>query len=203
METWPFWLFRWQKQFCFCVGFKGFSERVSSVLWCIIVLWQLYYFYYAKPYILFLLLALETVFLKLKDKETKGEPGMVIFPTAESLICTFFICKSYAHFHMYIFSKSYYKHFCIYPCLVFLSILLVVCYFIPLCAVSKEIMSILLCIYLLLFFILTIHLHWEISLWHHINVTIIITMLVKLLRMIWGYVTSFVVSFSRSLFLYR
>ena len=41
------------------------------------------------------------MFLKVKDKETKGERGTISFQAAVSLICTFFICKSYAHFYKY------------------------------------------------------------------------------------------------------
>ena len=49
------------------------------------------------------------MFLKVKDKETKGERGTISFQAAVlSLICTFFICKSYAHFYKYICSKLNY-----------------------------------------------------------------------------------------------
>ena len=149
------------------------------------------------------------MFLKVKDKETKRETGTNSFQTAVSLISTFFISKSEAHFYMYICSKSYdlfipyafaYDSF--------------VCYFIPPCEVRKGILSLLLwrffCPSVYLFFSLTVRLHWEIWLWHHIyfqknlvlSVNSIITMLVKLLQMILGYVSSFVMTFSLSPRLY-
>ena len=39
--------------------------------------------------------------LKVKDKETNVETRFISFQTAVNLMCTFFICKSYARLHMH------------------------------------------------------------------------------------------------------
>ena len=154
------------------------------------------------------------MFLKVKDKETKRETGTNSFQTAVSLISTFFICKSYAHFHMYMCSKSFIYAFAFIHLFMLFVYDSFVCHFIPLCEVSKGILSLLLwrffCPSVYLFFSLTVRHHWEIWLWHRIyfqknlvlSVNSIITMLVKLLQMILGYVTSFVMTFSLSPRLY-
>ena len=75
------------------------------------------------------------MFLKVKAKETKGETRTISFQTAVSLICTLFNCKSYAHFHMHVFSKSHY----LYVSVPFAFVYDTTCMPVPPCEVIKSI----------------------------------------------------------------
>ena len=110
-----------------------------------------------------------------------------------------------------------YIHFCLYPCLLFLSMTLFVCHFIPPNEISKGILCLYFCpgsfhhlsaYFLFRPFTFTQKSDCDITCTSRINfvlsVTSIITVLVKLLQMLWGYVTrlgsvSFFVSLSISL----
>lgn len=50
-----------------------------------------------------------------------------------------FICKSYVLFHTNMCSKSNYIRLCMYLCLLLLSVILLVCYFLPPCKVREGI----------------------------------------------------------------
>ena len=116
-----------------------------------------------------------------------------------------FIRKPYARFHMCTCSKLCYIRFCINLCVLLLSMTLFVCHFVPPYEVSESIVSV--PVTVLLFICLPLnslifHLYREIWLWQDDFVIFVISMtaiFAKLLRMICGYVTSFVKYLSISL----
>ena len=50
------------------------------------------------------------MFIKVKDKETKGETGTISFQAAASLTYKFFLCKSYVHFYPWYTVTKYFQN---------------------------------------------------------------------------------------------